>query len=112
MHPRTALVRFDAAPGDPNRPTSTPIHQTATFAQASADGFGRYDYTRSDNPTRAVLEAQLARLEGAERALCFASGLAALTTLVSTVPSGGHILAGDDLYGGTFRLLERVAARA
>jgi len=56
----TQLVRFDACPDDPYNPTSTPIYQTATFAQHSIDEFGRYDYTRSGNPTRTVLETQLA----------------------------------------------------
>lgn len=107
----TSLVRFDCAPGDRLRPNSTPIYQTATFEQPNALDFGAYDYTRSGNPTRSVLETQLARLEGAERAFAFASGMAALSTLVRLVPAGGHIVAGDDLYGGTYRLLERVASR-
>lgn len=109
MHTATRLVRFDPAPGDPNRPTSTPIHQTATFAQPGADEDGPYDYSRSGNPTRAVLEAQLARLEQAERAFAYASGMAALSALLRLVPSGGRVLAAEDLYGGTHRLLERVA---
>lgn len=107
----TALVRFDAAPGDPLRPTSTPIYQTATFAQESALECGPYDYSRSGNPTRAVLESQLARLEGATRAFAFSSGLAALTAVCRLVPAGGHIVAGDDLYGGTYRMLSRLLAR-
>jgi cystathionine beta-lyase len=112
MRPLTEFVHFDPAPGDPWRPNSTPIYQTATFAQDSATELGRYDYSRSGNPTRSVLEAQLARLEHAERALAYSSGMAALAALVRTIPSGGHIVAGDDLYGGTYRLLERVAPRA
>ncbi len=112
MRRDTELVRFDACPDDPFRPTSTPIYQTATFEQASALEFGRYDYTRSGNPTRAVLEEQLARLEGGGRAFAFTSGMAALATLVRLLPSGSHIVAGDDVYGGTHRLLEHLAPRA
>jgi cystathionine beta-lyase len=112
MRPDTELVRFDACPEDPFRPTSTPIYQTATFEQSSALDFGRYDYTRSGNPTRAVLEEQLARLEGGGRAFAFTSGMAALATLVRLLPAGSHVVAGDDVYGGTHRLLEHIAPRA
>lgn len=111
MKPATRLVHFDPSPGDPWRANSTPIYQTATFAQESATEFGAYDYTRSGNPTRAVLETQLAQLESGERAFAFTSGMAALSTLAHLVPSGAHILAGDDLYGGTYRLLDKVAPR-
>lgn len=86
----------------------TPIYQTSTFAQ---EGLGRhkgYDYARSGNPTRTALEGCLAALEGAQHALAFGSGLGAETTLLHTLSSGDHVLAMDDLYGGTFRLFERV----
>jgi cysteine-S-conjugate beta-lyase len=108
----TQCVHFRPCPDDPFHANSTPIYQTATFAQESATSFGPYDYSRSGNPTRAVLEEQLARLESAERAFAFSSGMSALTALTCLVPAGGHILAGDDLYGGTYRLLERVAPRS
>src|ERR1017187_2538636 len=75
------LLTFNACPDDPFRPIATPIYQTATFEQEEADGFGRYDYSRSGNPTRTVLEDHLARLENAERAFCFASGLAAISAV-------------------------------
>ena len=108
MRPATELVHYDPSPHDPFHPNSTPIYQTATFGQPAADRFGEYDYTRSGNPTRSVLEGQLARMERAERAFAFASGMAALTALTRTVAAGGAVLAGDDLYGGTYRLLSRV----
>jgi cystathionine beta-lyase len=111
MRPLTQFVSFDPSPGDPWRPNSTPIYQTATFEQPGATEFGRYDYSRSGNPTRSVLESRLAALEHAERAFAFASGMAALSTLARLVPAGGHVLAGDDLYGGTYRLLDRVLWR-
>ena len=87
-----------------------PIYQTATFEQPSATEFGEYDYTRSGNPTRTLLEEQLADLEDARHACAFASGMAALTALTRIVKPGEEIIAGDDLYGGTVRLLDRIAS--
>jgi cystathionine beta-lyase len=87
-----------------------PIYQTATFEQPTATEFGEYDYTRSGNPTRTLLEEQLADLEDANHACAFASGMAALTALIGIVKPGEEIIAGDDLYGGTVRLLDRIAS--
>lgn len=87
-----------------------PIYQTATFEQPTASEFGEYDYTRSGNPTRTLLEEQIADLEDASYASCFASGMAALTSLTRIVRPGEEIIAGDDLYGGTVRLLDRLAS--
>jgi len=88
-----------------------PIYQTATFEQPMATEFGEFDYTRSGNPTRALLEAQLADLEGATHASTFASGMAALTALTRIVKAGEAIIAGDDLYGGTVRLLDHLSSQ-
>ena len=88
-----------------------PIYQTATFEQPTAGEFGEYDYTRSGNPTRTLVEQQLADLEDARYACAFASGMAALTSLTRIVKSGEEIIAGDDLYGGTVRLLDRIASK-
>ena len=107
MKPSTRLVQLDAAPRDPWRPLVTPLYQTACFEQPSPLEFGPYDYTRSGNPTRHVLERQLADLEGARSAHAFSSGMAALSA-VTRLAAGGRIVAGDDLYGGTHRLLTRV----
>jgi cystathionine beta-lyase len=104
----TRLARFQAAPDDPHSAVSTPLYQTATFAQPGALENGAYDYSRSGNPTRTVLEDRLAELEGGARGLAYASGLAAIAQVVRTVASGGEVLAGDDLYGGTYRLLSRL----
>jgi cystathionine beta-lyase len=87
-----------------------PIYQTATFEQPTATEFGEYDYTRSGNPTRTLLQEQLADLEGANYACAFASGMAALTALTRIVKAGEEIIAGDDLYGGTVRLLDRITS--
>lgn len=104
----TELLHFDASPGDPCRPVSTPIYQTATFEQPGPEGGGAFDYSRSGNPTRAVLERQLARLERGARGLAFASGMAALANVARLLRAGDEIVAGRDLYGGTFRLLAGV----
>jgi cystathionine beta-lyase len=110
VKPATELLAFDASPGDPFRPLATPIYQTATFDQPGALEPGPYDYSRSGNPTRAVLEAQLARRDRATRAFAFASGLAALTAVVRLLRPGDELVAGDDLYGGSDRLFTRLVA--
>ncbi len=98
--------------GDPYEAISPPIYQTATFRQASACEFGEYDYTRTANPTRTLLEHKLAALEDGGYACAFASGMAAITALTRTLEIGDHIIAGNDLYGGTVRLLDRVLSRS
>ena len=110
MRRDTELVAFDACPGDPFRPLATPVYQTATFDQPGALEPGPYDYSRSGNPTRAVLEAQLARLDRGRRAFAFASGLAALTAVTRLLRPGDELVAGDDLYGGSYRLFSRLLA--
>ncbi len=106
------LVNFDVAPGDPYRPMATPIYQTATFEQVHADSFGDYDYSRSGNPTRKVLEDQVASLENGTRGFCFTSGMAAITTVTHLLKVGDEILADWDLYGGASRLFARVLNRS
>ncbi|KAL6199807.1 hypothetical protein ACLB2K_029589 [Fragaria x ananassa] len=103
----TVLMNFDNK-FDPYHAMNTPLYQTATFKQPSATENGPYDYTRSGNPTRYALESILAKLDKADRALCFTSGMAALATVAHLVGTGEEIVAGDDLYGGTDRLLSQV----
>jgi cystathionine beta-lyase len=105
------LVSFNVAPGDPFRPMATPIYQTATFEQPEATAFGPYDYSRSGNPTRTVLEEQIAALENGTRGFCFSSGMAAISTVTRLLRTGDDILADSDLYGGTCRLFTRVLER-
>ncbi|KAL4607552.1 hypothetical protein ACB092_09G183300 [Castanea dentata] len=93
---------------DPYEAMSTPLYQTATFKQPSATENGPYDYTRSGNPTRDALESLLAKLDKADRAFCFTSGMAALAAVSHLVGTGEEIVAGDDLYGGTDRLLSKI----
>ncbi|KAG8093828.1 hypothetical protein GUJ93_ZPchr0012g18784 [Zizania palustris] len=90
---------------------STPLYQTATFKQPSATENGPYDYTRSGNPTRDVLQSLMAKLEKADQAFCFTSGMAALAAVTHLLKSGQEIVAGEDIYGGSDRLLSQVAPR-
>src|SRR5207244_5720372 len=106
----TRCVQFGDT-SDPYGAIVPPIYQTATFRQPTASEFGEYDYTRSGNPTRSLVEQQLAELEGGTGACAFASGMAAITALTRLLESGEEIIAGDDLYGGTVRLLEQVLPR-
>ena len=85
-----------------------PIYATSTFVQSSPGVHQGYDYARSHNPTRMAYERCAADLEGGSQAFAFASGLAAIATVLELVPAGSHIVSGDDLYGGTYRLFERV----
>ncbi|MDG0801329.1 trans-sulfuration enzyme family protein [Pectobacterium polaris] len=87
------------------------IYATSTFSQPAPGEHTGYEYSRSGNPTRAVLEAAIAELEGGTRGFAFASGLAASSTLLELLDQGSHIVAVDDLYGGTWRLLENVRKR-
>ncbi|GAC1543399.1 MAG: cystathionine gamma-synthase [Herpetosiphon sp.] len=85
-----------------------PIYQTSTFAQRSVGEHAGYEYSRTDNPTRTALQTCLAALESGTDALAFASGLAASTTVMLMLAAGDHVIVGDDVYGGTYRLFHRV----
>src|SRR5436190_2679153 len=88
--------------------TVVPIYATSTYTQSAPGKHKGYEYSRSGNPTRTALETCLAALEGGERGLAFASGLAATTAVLSLLRPGDEVAAAADLYGGTFRLFERV----
>lgn len=86
----------------------TPIYQTATYVQPEVGKHLGYEYSRTDNPTRTALQANLAALEGAKYGLVFASGLAATDIIMRLMRPGDHIVVGDDVYGGTFRMFDKV----
>src|SRR6267142_2924258 len=88
--------------------TVVPIYATSTYTQAAPGQHKGFEYSRSGNPTRTALETCLASLEGGERGLAFASGLAASTAVFSMLRPGDEVAAAADLYGGTYRLLEKV----
>jgi cystathionine beta-lyase len=108
MKTATQCVHFTAE-DDPYGAISPPIYQTATFRQPSALEFGEYDYSRTANPTRNLVEQQIAKLEGGAYASAFASGMAALSALTRLLGLGDEIIAGNDLYGGTVRQLETLS---
>jgi cystathionine gamma-lyase len=89
----------------------TPIFLTSTYAQKGPGEHSGFEYSRTQNPTRFALEANLAALEGGAWGLCFNSGLAASTAVLSLLSAGDEVVAGDDLYGGTFRLFDKVFRR-
>lgn len=105
----TLAVHAGQAPDPTTGAVMVPIYQVSTYAQDGVGNTKGYDYSRSDNPTRTPLQACLAALEGANHALVFASGLAATDNLVRTlVRPGDHVVCGDDVYGGTYRLFDKV----
>ncbi|HEY8297799.1 MAG TPA: cystathionine gamma-synthase [Candidatus Baltobacteraceae bacterium] len=91
--------------------TIVPIYQTSTYTQEAVGSHKGFDYSRTVNPTRVALEAQLAALEGAEYGSAFASGMAATAAVLNLLSAGDHAIVTDDLYGGTYRLFSRVLAR-
>jgi cystathionine beta-lyase/cystathionine gamma-synthase len=89
----------------------TPIYQTSTYVQAAPGEHRGYDYSRSGNPTRTALEDLIAALEGGRFGLAFSSGLAAMDNIMRLLNPGDHVIVGNDVYGGTYRLFERVLSR-
>ncbi|HEX2196608.1 MAG TPA: PLP-dependent transferase, partial [Actinomycetota bacterium] len=85
-----------------------PIYQTSTYVQEAVAQHKGFEYSRTDNPTRRALETCLAALEGADHAVAFASGMAALTTLSLCCNAGDRVVIPDDVYGGTYRLFDKV----
>jgi cystathionine gamma-lyase len=104
----TRAIHAGQEPDPATGATIVPIYATSTYTQAAPGQHKGYEYSRSGNPTRTALESCLAALEGGERGLAFASGLAASTAVLLTLRPGDEVVAAADLYGGTFRLLERV----
>jgi len=106
----TAIIH--SIPVDPlTGSISVPIYQTSTFVQDAPGVHKGYDYARSNNPTRQVLENLIATLEGGTSGYAFASGLAAIDAVVKLLKSGDEILAVDDIYGGAFRQFTHIYAK-
>jgi cystathionine gamma-lyase len=117
-HPKTSELKFATqcihagqAPDPSTGAVMPPIYTTSTYAQSSPGVHKGYDYSRTNNPTRGAYERCIAALEGGVRGFAFASGMAATSTLLELLDAGSHIIAMEDLYGGTFRLFERVRRR-
>jgi cysteine-S-conjugate beta-lyase len=90
---------------------SVPIQHASTFHQFDFDTFGKYDYSRSGNPTREALEETIAALEGGVRGFAFSSGMAAISTAFLLLSKGDHVLVTEDVYGGTYRMITEVLSR-
>lgn len=105
----TRCIHAGQSPDPTTGAIMTPIYQTSTYAQPSPGVFkGEYDYSRSANPTRTALEANLASLEGGKHGITFSSGLAALDAVMHLLSSGDHVVLCDDVYGGTYRQLNTI----
>lgn len=108
----TRCIHAGQSPDPTTGAVMTPIYTTSTYVQISPGVNKGYDYARSQNPTRFAYERCIADLEGGVRACAFASGLAAISTVLECLDAGSHIVACDDIYGGTRRLFERVRRRS
>jgi len=112
MEFETRAIREGQNPDPVTGAVITPIYQTSTYQQEAIGKHKGYEYSRTGNPTRKALEEALASLEGGEYGLAFASGVAATMAVFSLLEGGDHLIAGDELYGGTYRLLEKVLRRS
>ena len=105
----TAAIHAGQQPDPTTGAIMTPVYQTSTFVQESPGRFkDNYDYARSANPTRTALEANISALEGGKYGICFSSGCAAMSAVLHSLKSGDHVVLCDDVYGGTFRLFDKV----
>jgi cystathionine gamma-synthase/cystathionine gamma-lyase len=107
----TRAIHAGQEPDPTTGAINIPIYQTSTYVQEEIGKHKGYEYARTGNPTRTALEACLASLEGAKYGLCFGSGLGASMNVMHLLSSGDHVVCGDDVYGGTFRLFDKVLAR-
>jgi cystathionine gamma-lyase len=108
----TRAIHGGQSPDPTTGAVMPPIYATSTYAQSSPGVHKGYEYSRTQNPTRMAYERCIADLEGGTHGFAFASGMAATATLLELVDSGDHVVAMDDLYGGSFRLFERVRRRS
>jgi cystathionine gamma-lyase len=108
----TRAIHAGQSPDPSTGAIMTPIYATSTYVQSSPGVHQGYEYTRSHNPTRFAWERCIADLEGGTRGFAFASGLAATSTILELLDSGSHVVCMDDVYGGTYRLFERVRKRS
>ncbi len=112
MHFRTRAIHVGNERCPQTGAVVPPLHLASTFVQPGAGDWGEFDYSRSGNPTRKGLEETVASLEGGCGALAFASGMAATHCVMGLLNSGDHVVAGSDIYGGTYRLLHKVCNRS
>jgi len=104
----TKTIHAGQAPEETSGAVMPPIFQTSTYAQKAPNDHQGYDYARVGNPTRTALEKMIAGLENADEAICFSSGVAAIDAIIRTLKPGDHVIASNDLYGGTYRLFTKM----
>ena len=104
----TTAIHAGNEPDPTTGAVSVPIYQTSTYAQEALGKNKGWEYARTQNPTRAALEKNIAALEGAKFGYAFASGMSAIDATLKLVKGGDHVLLGNNTYGGTFRLLNRI----
>lgn len=107
----TKVIHAGVHPDPTSGAIMTPIYQTSTYVQSAPGKHKGYEYARTQNPTRDVLQKNLAALENGRYGICFSSGLAAMDAIVKTLKSGDEIIATNDLYGGSYRLLTKIFAQ-
>ena len=110
-HFDTRAIHAGQAPDPSTGAVMTPIYATSTYRQTAPGVHQGYEYSRTQNPTRSAYEACVASLESGTRGFAFASGMAAINTVIDILDAGDHVIASDDLYGGTFRLFNKVKTR-
>lgn len=110
-HFDTRAIHAGQAPDPSTGAVMTPIYATSTYRQSAPGVHQGYEYSRTHNPTRTAYESCIASLESGQRGYAFASGMAAINTVVDLLNAGDHVIAMDDLYGGTFRLFDKVKTR-
>jgi len=108
----TLAIHAGNAPDPSTGAVNVPVYLTSTYVQKAPGVHSGYEYSRTGNPTRAALEANLAALEGADYGLCFSSGCGATSTLAHWLGAGAHMIVADDVYGGTYRLFTQVFPQA
>lgn len=111
MHIQTKLIHGGISEDPTTGAVSVPIYQTSTYRQNGVGKPKHYEYSRSGNPTRFALEELIADLEGEVKGFAFASGLAGIHAVFSLFQAGDHLLLGDDVYGGTFRLFDKILTK-
>lgn len=111
IHFSTLAIHAGQSPDPRTGAVMVPIYQTSTFVQESPGKHTGYEYARTDNPTRTAYQACVAALENGKHALAFSSGLAAIDAIMHTLNPGDHVICSDDVYGGTFRIFDKIFKR-
>lgn len=111
LHINTLTIHAGVEPDPTTGAIMTPIYQTSTYVQPAPAEHKGFEYSRTDNPTRQALEKSIAELEGGNYGLAFSSGMASIDIIMRLLNPGDHVIVGNDVYGGTFRLFDKILSR-